>query len=417
MKGKKNFILIFIIPICGLLLFFYLFSLINTKPSDSVLPPHTEKGRKKIKYEYGIPVNNFIKKSGRVRPNQSLSTILYSYNISLSTIDKLNTVSRSVFDVKKMDQGHDYFLYCEKDSLETPCFFVYKNTRTQYVVFSLCDTVWVNIINMEIDLVRKKATGIIKTSLWNTMLDNKLNPLLAITLENIYQWTIDFFSLQQGDRFRIIYEEKYVEGESIGAENIIAAEFVHMGMEYFAIPFTTDSIQDFYDKDGNSLRRTFLKAPLKSYRISSGYSNRRFHPILKIYRPHHGIDYAAGRGTEVHSVGDGTVTETGYQRNGGGRYIKIRHNSVYSTSYMHLEAYAKGIKSGISVRQDQIIGYVGSSGLATGPHLDFRFYKNGSPVNPLTIETKPVKGVPESKRTEFSLIRDRIINQLKSINF
>ncbi len=417
MKARKDIVAIFFFTLCGFLLFFYLFSVIFSESSSPKLAAPIESVREKIKYEYGIPVNYYIRKQDKVRPNQSLSTILHSNNISLSIIDKLNTASQPIFDVKKIQKGHKYILYCERDSIETPCFFVYENTRTQFIVYNLLDPGDVKLFNMEIDQVIKKARGIIESSLWNTMVDKKLDPLLAITLEDIYQWTIDFFSLQPGDGFRIIYEEKYVEGESIGSENIIAAEFVHMGEIFLAIPFKIDNKIEFYDKEGNSLRRNFLKAPLKSYRISSGYSNRRFHPILKIYRPHHGVDYAASRGTEVHSVGDGTITETGYQKNGGGRYIKIRHNSVYSTTYMHLEAYAKGIRSGIRVKQDQIIAYVGSSGLATGAHLDFRFYRNGSPVNPLTIETQPVKAVPESQKPEFRLYCDSIINQFEGETF
>jgi len=416
LKAKKDIVLIFFFTLSGFLLFFYLISLIDTDQEKNKILNQSDKPSEQIKFEYGIPVNYYDRVDGRVRANQSLSTILNPFNISLSTIDKLNKLSRPIFDVRKIKKGQNYYIYYEKDSLKRACFFVYENTRTQFIVFSLNEPLDVSVIVIETEIIREESGGYIESSLWNSMADNSLDPLLAISLEDIFQWTIDFFSLQKGDSYKIIYENKYVEGESIGAGKIIAAEFIHMGNNYYAIPFTQDSLQEFYDIDGNSLRRNFLKAPLKSYRISSGYSNRRFHPILKIYRPHHGIDYSAARGTEVHTVGDGIVTELGYQRNGGGRYIKIKHNNVYSTTYMHLNAYAEGIKSGIRVRQDQVIAYVGSSGLATGPHLDFRFYRNGQAVNPLSIKTEPVKGVPLSLMPQFSLKRDSLITQFGKIN-
>jgi len=215
----------------------------------------------------------------------------------------------------------------------------------------------------------------------------------------------------------MIYEEKFVEGKSIGADKINAAEIMHMDLQYYAIPFIQDNKEHYFDVDGRSLRRAFLKAPLKYSRISSGFSNSRLHPILKIRRPHHGIDYVAPRGTPVRSVGNGTVTETGYQRNGGGRYIKIRHINSYSTTYMHLESIKKGIKKGVRVTQGQEIAYVGSSGLSTGPHLDFRFYKNGNPVNPLKIKAPPAKAIPDNKKDDFIYIRDSIIKQLETIVF
>jgi murein DD-endopeptidase MepM/ murein hydrolase activator NlpD len=219
------------------------------------------------------------------------------------------------------------------------------------------------------------------------MMSKKYNPVLANELSEIYAWSIDFFGLQPADSFSVIYDELYVDSVSIGLGRIHAAYFRSSGTDFYAIPFVQDSVESYYDLEGNSLRKAFLKAPLRFSRISSRYSHSRVHPVLKIRRPHHGVDYAAPTGTPVQAIGDGKIIEAkrGYN-NGGGNYIKIRHNSIYTTAYLHLSGFAPGIATGTYVRQGDVIGYVGSTGLATGPHLDFRFYKNGSPVDPLKVE-------------------------------
>jgi murein DD-endopeptidase MepM/ murein hydrolase activator NlpD len=211
----------------------------------------------------------------------------------------------------------------------------------------------------------------------------------------------------------VIYEESFVDSQSIGIDKVLGAWIYHNQNEFWAIPFIQDSVRSFFDEEGNSLRKAFLKAPLRFSRISSGFSNSRYHPVLKIRRPHHGIDYAAASGTPVHSVGDGVITKRGYQKNGGGNYVKIKHNSVYSTTYMHLSRFGKGIKQGVYVKQGDVIGYVGATGLATGPHLDFRFYKNGSPVNPLKVEAPPVEPVHEENKSTYGIARAFTMTWLK----
>jgi len=193
----------------------------------------------------------------------------------------------------------------------------------------------------------------------------------------------------------------------------MGAWFYHNETDFWAIPFVQGGERSFFDEKGNSLRKAFLKAPLRYSRISSGFSHSRFHPILKIRRPHHGVDYAAPAGTPVLTVGDGLVTGVGFQRNGGGNYVKIKHNSVYSTTYMHLSGFGRGVRQGAYVKQGDIIGYVGSSGLATGPHLDFRFYRNGSAVNPLSVEAPPVEPIHEENRKTYALIRIFTMSWLK----
>jgi len=270
--------------------------------------------------------------------------------------------------------------------------------------------------NMEKPVRRERSTvsGEIRSSLWETFMEIEVNPMLALELSDVYQWSIDFFGLQAGDQFKVVYDESFVDSSSVGILNIHAAWFYHAGHEFWAIPFEQDSVVSFFDEEGNSLRKVFLKAPLRFSRISSGFSHSRLHPILKIRRPHHGVDYAAPTGTPVESVGDGKVIAAKWQR-GGGNYIKIRHNSVHTTAYLHLSRFAKGIRSGVYVKQGDVIGYVGSTGLSTGPHLDFRFYKNGYPINPLKIEAPPVEPIHEDNLADYELVKRSIMAEIKAI--
>jgi murein DD-endopeptidase MepM/ murein hydrolase activator NlpD len=261
---------------------------------------------------------------------------------------------------------------------------------------------------------RKTCKGIIKSSLWNTMLENDLNPILANRLADIYAWSIDFFDLKKDDSFKVIYNERSVDSISIGIDEIFVACFTHKGDDYYAFEFMQDSIYSYYDRYGNSLRKQFLKAPLKFFRISSKFSRRRYHPILKIYRPHSGVDYAAPRGTPIYAIGEGVISRKGRTK-GAGNYLRIKHNGIYSSGYNHISRYAKGIRKGNKVNQGDVIAYVGSTGYATGPHLDFRFYKNGRAVNPLKVKSPPVKPIKEKKLEEFEKEKLKDMKELKNI--
>ena len=228
------------------------------------------------------------------------------------------------------------------------------------------------------------------------MVAKGMQPELAGELSEIFAWTVDFFGLQKGDSYKVFYEELFIEDKPLGIGKIYGAQFVWTGDTITAVPFIQDGRETFFDVDGNSLRKAFLKAPLRFSRISSRYSSSRLHPILRIRRPHYGVDYAAPIGTPVQAIGDGRVTFAGTE-SGAGRVVRIVHNSVYSTAYLHLSGFGKGISAGAHVKQGDIIGFVGSSGLSTGPHLDFRFYKNGSPVDPLSVEAPPVEPVSEDE--------------------
>ncbi len=352
---------------------------------------------------YGIDTTAYIRVPGKVRRNQFLSEILDDYGVDYPLINKLIINSGDSFDVRKIKTGNKYTLYLKPGTENRLEYMVYEHDNINHYILDLRNDPNVRKIEKPVTTRLRYSSGIIETSLWNTMLDNDLHPMLAIELSEIYAWSVDFFGLKQGDSFKVIYEEEYIDTVSNGIRRILAASFSHAGSEIYAIPLIQDGEESYYDLEGNSLRKAFLKAPLRFSRISSRYSNSRMHPILRIRRPHHGVDYAAPAGTPVLAIGDGRIIMREYQR-GGGRIVKIRHNSIYTTAYMHLRAYGKGITLGKYVKQGDIIGYVGSTGLSTGPHLDFRFYKNGHAVDPLKVKAPPVLPVSEDNMEKFGKV-------------
>lgn len=350
---------------------------------------------------YGFVKDSFIIEHNIVGRNQNLATILLSQNIEYNIIHQLAENSKDVFDVRKIKTGNSYSMFFGKDSVQTPQYFVYEIDCTDYLIMDLTGLNKVTRQQKPIEVIRKGSSGIITSSLWNTISHNNLSPMLAIELSDIYAWTVDFFGIEKGDNFHVIYDESFVDGESIGVSTIHAVLFNHHGQPFYAFRYNQDSTWSFFDDKGLSLKKAFLKAPLKFSRISSRFSHNRFHPVLKISRPHHGVDYAAPQGTPVYAIGAGHIIHRGWDPKGGGNYIKIKHNSIYTTVYMHLSGFAKGISKGGNVQQGELIGYVGKTGLATGPHLDFRVYKSGTPVDPLKIDAPPVDPIKKDKMPEF----------------
>ncbi len=364
-----------------------------------------------INYLYGLPIDSFTMERGKVKRNQPLSSLLSDYGVTNKQIFDIDQKAKGIFDPKRFRSGNPYTAFLEADSANALAFLVYEHSATDYVVFRFRDSldVWNGV--KDIDTIRQTYAGTIESSLWNALTDHQANPMLAIQLSEIYAWSIDFFGLQKGDSIRVVYDELYVDSLSYGIGKIEGAYFRHMGRDFWAIPFVQDSTEDYFDEQGNSLRKTFLKAPLRYSRISSRFSNSRFHPVLKIRRPHHGVDYAAPSGTPVHAIGDGLVIFKGWDK-GGGNAVKIKHNGVYSTSYMHLSRYASSLHKGGYVKQGDVIGYVGSTGLATGPHLDFRVYRNGSAIDPLKMEAPPVEPVSEANLERYEEVKNKVMSMV-----
>jgi murein DD-endopeptidase MepM/ murein hydrolase activator NlpD len=366
-------------------------------------------------FMYGIPSDSFAMLTGRIKRNGFLSEILLKHGVSMQEIDQVVKNSKFVFDVRKIRSGNNYILFCDRDSVARARYLVYEHEPSISYVFSFNDSLNITPFRKEIKRETKYSSGTIETSLWDAMMIGGLHSSLFQSLSEIYAWTVDFFGLQKGDNFKVIYEELFIDGKSLGTGRIYGAQFNRAGSSITAIPFIQDGKESYFDFDGNSLRKAFLKAPLQFSRISSHFSSARMHPILRIVRPHYGVDYAAPVGTPVHAIGDGRVISA-TNEGGAGRMVKIQHNSVYSTVYMHLSRFGEGISSGNFVKQGDIIGYVGTSGLSTGPHLDFRFYMNGSPVDPLKVDAPPVEPVSEENMVKFEKIKTVVLSLLGTFN-
>ncbi len=361
---------------------------------------------------FGILVNEFTVIQDVIKPNQTLSVILGKHSVKYKDIDELVRNSKEIFDVRRIKSGNHFYIFQTKDSVPQTRYFVYQINKIEYVRYEFADSILVNREKLEVRIDTVHRSGIIESSLWMSMKNSGVDPNLALELSDIYAWTIDFYGLQKGDRFIAIYEKKFIDTNYIGLGKIIACRFDNNGQSFFGYRFKQDSIEDIFDNEGGSLRRAFLKAPLKFRRISSRFSNSRYHPVLKIRRPHHGVDYAAATGTPVHTIGDGRITFVG-RKGGYGKRVEIKHNGIYSTGYAHLSRYANGLKKGDFVKQGTTIGYVGSTGMSTGPHLDFRVYKNGQPIDPLKMKSPPALPIKKEYLDEYNKVMSKYSRQLE----
>ena len=345
----------------------------------------------------GFQADDYACDENAVRNGETFTGLMHRLGVGMDEAYALAEACDSTFDVTKMRAGNAVRAYSDTLTQDVS-YVVYDMDRIRQAVFQCRDSVAVWIYEKPVTVNRRYADVSISSSLWADMARAGSSPALIIKLSDIFAWTVDFFGLQKDDRFRVIYEEREVDGESIGIDTIYFARFTRGDDDRFAIMFDQgDGGNVYWDEKGESLRKAFLKAPLEFKRISSGFSYARKHPVTGQVRPHTAVDYAAPTGTPVVSIGDGTVLSAGWT-NGGGNTVKIRHNSVYTTSYMHLSKYGPGIKAGVSVKQGQVIGYVGMTGTATGPHLDFRVYQNGTAINPLTLESPSAEPIQDGFR-------------------
>ncbi|MDD5978273.1 MAG: peptidoglycan DD-metalloendopeptidase family protein [Bacteroidales bacterium] len=348
------------------------------------------------KFLYGVCIDSLDIIEDVVKKGDYLSKILLDKGVSYNTIEYLSKNKRNVLNPTKIKVGNKYTFLMSRDSVPQPKFWIYELDKLNYAVYCLSDSISAWSGQKEV-ITRVEHVGVeIKSSLWNAMVDVGCDPNLILELSDIYAWTIDFFGIQEGDSCKVIFEKQYIDDDTVscGIGDILAAYFKNSGEGHYAFAYTQDGKKEYFDEEGANLRKAFLKAPLNYRRISSKFSNGRMHPIYHVVRPHHGVDYAAPSGTPVQTIGDGTVIEKGWDNKGGGNYMKIKHNSTYTTTYMHLKGFAKGISKGSKVKQGQVIGYVGSTGASTGPHLDFRLQKNGTYIDPLKFKSPsadPVK--------------------------
>jgi murein DD-endopeptidase MepM/ murein hydrolase activator NlpD len=371
---------------------------------------------------YDIPYEQYELVEGEVGKGQTMGKILESFGIGARGIYDIEQASKDVCDLRKVQVGKRYVAMLAPDSLSTDSIprqrlahLVYEKSLTDYFVISLPkpDSIVVRNGSKPIRTERLRAKATIESSMWNAIVGNGYSLALAKKLEDVYGWSVNFFALQQGDGFEVIYEQEYVDSVAINdIRQVWGAIFRHGGKDYYAIPFKQDGKIAYWDENGNSVKKQFLKAPLDYTRISSRFSNARRHPITRVVRPHHGVDYAAPTGTPVRAVADGTVTRRYWDSKGGGNTVWIKHARGYETGYLHLSKFGAGISAGTRVSQGQTIGYVGSTGASTGPHLDYRIRLNGKPLDPLKIPQEPGLPIKEANRSEFSVVRSKVMGEL-----
>jgi murein DD-endopeptidase MepM/ murein hydrolase activator NlpD len=372
--------------------------------------------KKEPKVVYGMVLDekhNVVE--DKIKRNQRLGDILEQYNVPAKLINQLSTLSHKIFDPRKIATDKKYTIVYREDSVKIARALVYEPNAIDYVVFKFeDDSLSVEVNQREVITVEKSISGEINSNLSESIENLGITPELTNKFVDIFGWQVDFARLQKGDKFKLIYREQQVEGKTVGITQIDAIYFEHFGNPYYAFPFDQGNGIDYFDAEGKSLRKALLKYPIEFTRISSRYTMSRFHPVQKRWKAHLGTDFAAPVGTPIRTVGDGIVLEAQYKSNNG-NYVKIRHNGIYTTQYLHMSRIASGIRPGMSVKQGQTIGYVGSTGLATGPHLCYRFWKNGVQVDALRADLPASEPIQKSKMEAFDAIKAELTQKLDLI--
>ena len=376
-----------------------------------------KKVEEKIITEFGYTLNNYNVKKSKVKNGDSFGSILERNNLYYPQIYNIVQKVKKVYDIRKINIGKPYTILSSKDSLNKHLVFIYQPNKIDYVVVSLTDSLWAEKKSKAVKIKEFEAEGIITSSLSETMEKQKLSPLLSNELSEIYAWTIDFFRLEKGDNFKIIYSAKYIDDSIyVGLNRIHSAFFEHRGKPFYAIEFETDpkrGIVEYFDENGKNLRRAFLRSPVQFSRVSSRYNlKRRIAYYGYRIRPHKGTDFAAAVGTPIRATASGTVTKSSYTRSNG-NYVKIKHNGTYSTQYLHMDK--RGVKVGQFVKQGDYIGTVGMTGNTSGPHVCYRFWKNGRQVDPLKQKLPEAKPISKELKERYMVHMDPIKKQLDAI--
>lgn len=376
-----------------------------------------EKKAPPVVKEYGFVLDDFEVVIDTIVPGDSFGNILDQHGVSRGKVHEVSQKVKDTFNPARITAGKKYLILKDKDSAQTPKVFIYENNKTNYTVVNL-DEVTAYKEKRPVTIKKKEVSGVITSSLSEAMQSQGLSNLLVYELSSIYQWSIDFFKLQKGDQFKMVYQERYIDDTVfVGIENVEAAVFKHSNRPFYAFQYETDTLTgeaSFYDEEAKALQSFFLKAPLNYSRISSRYTKRRFHPVQKRWKAHLGTDYAAAHGTPIVSTADGTVIASSYT-SANGNYVKIRHNSKYTTQYLHMSK--RKARNGQRVKQGDVIGYVGSTGLATGPHVCYRFWVNGQQVDPYRQNLPTAKHIEEEHKQDYFAVIEPLKQKLDSIPF
>lgn len=373
-----------------------------------------------VKEKYDLVFNYYDVAEGEIKRDEFLGVILDRHHVSPLEVDKLAKLEQELENRPVLNVGKKYTVLSNKETGKAE-YFIYEPNPYKYFVYQIKDEL--KITEKEREVVKKTASssGVITSSLWNAIVGNdRIDPSMvfsmATNMEDAFQWTVDFHHVQKGDRFKLIFEEDWIEGERVGVGRLLAAEFNFDSKSYHAIRYKSDNYDGFFDLEARPMVKTFLKAPVKYSRISSRYNPRRYHPVLKRTKAHLGTDFAAPKGTPIYATANGTVSRKGRTR-GNGNFVKIKHDETYSTQYLHMSGFAKGVNKGTRVKQGDVIGYVGSTGLATGPHVCYRFWKHGKQVDPLKLNFPPPEPMNAADKELFLKEKEAWVNQLEGIEY
>ncbi len=368
--------------------------------------------------EYGFVLNDFEVVRDTIQSGDSFGAILDMHGMSRSKVFEITEQVSETFNPKRLVVGKPYVILKAKDSVQTPEYFIYENDRIDYTVVNIGENIAAFKSQKPVTIKRKTVSGVIVSNLSEAMSNQGLSILLSNELSSIYQWSIDFWKLQKGDQFKMVYNERYIN-DSIyaGIENIEGAVFVHQGKPYYAFDYMADPEKgesDFYDEEARPLQSFFLKAPLNFSRISSRFSGNRYHPVQKRWKAHKGTDYAAPHGTPIWSTANGTVIAASYT-GGNGNYVKVKHNDTYTTQYLHMSK--RNVRVGERVKQGDVIGYVGSTGLATGPHVCYRFWVRGKQVDPFRQNLPAAEPIADNLKEDYFAAIKTVRSKLDKIPF
>jgi murein DD-endopeptidase MepM/ murein hydrolase activator NlpD len=380
----------------------------NTTSEDS------EDIQRGASFLFGFNTDSFYIEKNLIRKNDVFGNILNTHGVNTNLTLLLEHEAKDIFNIRNIRVGQPYHVVKKHECDDTPVAIVYEPDNFKYIVCDLRESVKVTLVEKEIELCEEVVSGKIESSLWGTLEAQGINPAIIDLMEEALSSSVDFYHTRKGDEFKLIYENKYVDGRLTGLGRLIAACYINDNGANYSILYKSKDYEGYFDAEGRPARKSFLKAPVKFTRISSNYNLRRFHPIKGKTIPHLGTDYAAPYGTEIRSVSDGVVTASAYN-GGNGNFVKVKHDNVYETQYLHMSRFAKGIRPGVRVRQGQTIGYVGATGLATGPHVCFRFWKNGRQVNHLKEKLPPPQPMSMQELPDFFEHRDKLLVRLNEL--
>ena len=362
-----------------------------------------------------LPADTLRFEKHTIASGESFGALLGKRGIGTAQIYKIAAAVEDQFNVRRIRAGIEV-QFATGDSSLFPSYFIYPESKYEYWIIGLQDSIYAKKVEKEREVRRRAISGTIDDALYLSVGRSGGTQALAMSLVEVYAWTIDFFRLQKGDAFSVIYEEEYVDDTVyVGLKRVVSANLTHMGNDFYSFPYENElGFHDYYDEEGRSLRKTFLRAPLNFTRISSRYSGRRFHPVQKRWKAHLGTDYAAPTGTPIMTTAAGVIIAAQYT-SANGNYVKVRHNSTYTTQYLHMSKIKPGIKNGVKVKQGDVIGYVGSTGLATGPHVCYRFWVNGKQVDPYKQKLPDAKPLTADRMDVYQSYMTRLKEELDSL--